>query len=408
MTPGLTSGVTPGLTPPPPSATQRWRSVPLRWRIVLIALAAVAGAELASSTVTGLGGSGSGASGPSSSYDSSATGTEALRQLLTERGHAVDRLTTALGTTSLSPGSTVFVLDPTSWSSSDTAALERVLSQGGRVVLGGPSPGPGPVRSLLGVPSPPVWQAEPAGTAHPVVALPEVMGVQTVRSTGPGSFAAPPARPGEPVPLLQGPGGVLALVSEGRGTLVMLASSSPLQNGSLGEDDNAALALDLVPPGSPVAFDEYDHGFGRPGTGLAGLPASWRWGLGFALLAVLVWIASASRRFGPPDGPGRIRVPPRVEYVDAMATLLSTRPTDQVVKAVAPVRDEARRRLCRRVGLPPDASDPVLADRLSNSWDATALPDGLSDAVLGAPGSAEDIVAVGRALAELDREGGNR
>jgi len=150
MTPGLTSGVTPGLTPPPPSATQRWRSVPLRWRIVLIALAAVAGAELASSTVTGLGGSGSGASGPSSSYDSSATGTEALRQLLTERGHAVDRLTTALGTTSLSPGSTVFVLDPTSWSSSDTAALERVLSQGGRVVLGGPSPGPGPVRSLLG------------------------------------------------------------------------------------------------------------------------------------------------------------------------------------------------------------------------------------------------------------------
>lgn len=300
----------PGLSPAPLSATQRWRRIPLRWRLVLIVVAAVAGAEFASSTVTGLGGSGSGASGPSSSYDSSASGTEALAQLLTDRGHRVDRLTTSLGAASLGADTTVFVLDPTSWSSTDTAALERTLSQGGRVVLGGPPAAKGLLRSLLALPAPPVWRAIAAGTAHPVVDLPEVTGVRTVVSTGGGTFAVPPARSGEPVPLLIGPGGVLALVAQGRGTVVMLASSSPVQNGSLGQADDAALALDLVPRGSPVVFDEYDHGFGRPGTGLAGLPASWRWGLGFALLAIFVWIVSASRRFGPPDGQARITVPP--------------------------------------------------------------------------------------------------
>lgn len=91
-----------------------------------------------------------------------------------------------------------------------------------------------------------------------------------------------------------------------------------------------------------------------------------------------------------------------------MATLLSARPTDQVVEAVMPVREEARRRLCRRVGLPVDASDQVLADRLSSGWAVAALPDGVVDVVLKQPGSPEDVVAVGRALAELEREGRNR
>jgi len=411
MTSGApTAGVSPapGLSPPPPSATERWRSIPLGWRIVLLVLAAVAGAELASSTVTGLAGNGGGASGPSSSYDSSDSGTEALAQLFTERGYRVDRLTVSLGQAVLPADSTVFVLDPTSWNGSDTQTLEGAVSNGDRVVRGGRSPGPGVLRSLLGVTSPPAWRATPAGTSRPVVDRPEVSGVRTVVATGNGTFATAPAGGRGPVPLLRGPGGTLALVTQGRGTVVLLASSSPLDNGSLGQADNAALALDLVAPGSAVVFDEYDHGFGRPGTGLAGLPPSWRWGLGIALLAVVVWILSASRRFGPPDGPDRISVPARVQYVDAMATLLSTRPPDQVADAVAPVRVEARRRLCRRLGLPVDAPDDVLAGRLAGGWDVTSLPAGLADAVLRPPGSAEDVVAVGRALSELDREGRNR
>jgi hypothetical protein len=392
----------PGLSPTPPSAPERWRGIPLGWRIVLIVLAAVAVVELASSTVTGLARGGNGASGPSSSYDSSASGTEALAQLLTERGHRVDRLTVALSAATLPARSTIFVLDPTSWSASDTGVLERALSHGDRVVLGGHSPGRGVLRSLLGVTSPPVWRAPAAGSAHPVAALPEVAGVHTVVANGSGTFAMESPRPGGPVPLLRGAGGVLGLVSQDRGTIVMLASSAPLHNGSLARADNAALALDLTTPGSPVVFDEYDHGFGRPGAGLAGLPASWRWGLGFVLLAIFVWILSASRRFGPPDGPGRITVPPRVQYVDAMATLLSTRPTDQIIDAVTPVRHEARRRLCRRLGISVDAPDEILSGRLSSNSEITALPPGLADAVLRPMRSDEDVLAVGRALSELE------
>jgi hypothetical protein len=239
----------------------------------MILLAAVVGAELASSSFNGITGGSSGASGPSSSYDSTASGTEALVQLLTERGHQVDRLTSPLGTAVLPGRSTVFVLDPASWKTSDTDALEHALAHGDRVVLGGPPPATGVLRLLLGIPSPPVWHPGPAGLTRPVAVRPEVTGVQSVIATGLGTYAVARDNPGEPVPLLRGPGGILALVTQGRGTLVLLASSSPLQNGSLGRDDNAAFALNLVAQGSPVVIDEYDHGFGQPGAGLAGLPA---------------------------------------------------------------------------------------------------------------------------------------
>jgi hypothetical protein len=150
---------------------------------VLVVLAAVAGVELASSTITGLGSGGSGASGPSSSYDTSSSGTGALAQLLTDRGHTIDRLTTSLGGATLPPRSTVFVLDPTSWNSADTHALERALSQGDRVVLGGRPPAGGVLRTLLGVATAPAWRTAPAGTSHPVADLPEVAGVHTVTAT---------------------------------------------------------------------------------------------------------------------------------------------------------------------------------------------------------------------------------
>jgi hypothetical protein len=88
-----------------------------------------------------------------------------------------------------------------------------------------------------------------------------------------------------------------------------------------------------------------------------------------------------------------------------MATLLSTRPTDQVVEAVAPVRDEARRRLCRRLGISIDAPDQILAERLARTSDVTTLPAGLADTVLRPLASDEDVMAVGRVLSALAAEG---
>ena len=87
------------------------------------------------------------------------------------------------------------------------------------------------------------------------------------------------------------------------------------------------------------------------------------------------------------------------------ATLLSTRSSDQVVEAVAPVRDEARRRLCRRLGLPIAAPDQILAERLERTPDLIGLPGGLADTVLRPLASEEDVMAVGRVLSALAAEG---
>jgi len=392
----------PGLSPPPPTATERWRRVPRRWRVVMVLVVAAVGIEYGASVVSGLGSSGSGASGPSSSFDSSASGTEALAQFLGDRGHRLVRLTAPLGGARLPSPATVFVLDPTSWRASDTEALARVVASGGRVVLGGRPPAAGILRVLLGTATPPRWSPAPSGTAHPLGSSPPLDGVGTVDASGPGTYVVSPGGSAAVVPLLRGAAGDLALdAPRGAGSVLLLASSSPLRNGALGRVDDAAFALDLVAAQRTVVMDEYDHGFGRPGTGLAGLPAAWRLGLILALLAVVVWIVSAARRFGPPDPADRITVPARVRYVEALATLLATRPPEEVVHATEPVYREARRRLCARLGVAPDCPDEVLADRLSLSGDARSTLDVAGRAVRRPPASIGDVVAVGAALAAL-------
>jgi hypothetical protein len=378
--------------------------VPWRWRIVLIVIALLVGVELVSSTFTGLVGGGNGASGPASSFDSSSSGTEALAQLLALRGHRVHQLTDSLGSSALPRHSAVFVLDPTSWNASDTRALVTALSAGNQLIIGGRPPA-GVLRALLGKADVPSWRSAVAGSTHPVSALPLVTGVTTVLATGRGVYVpTATTTPSGLTPLLAGPEGDLALVGGHGGSIVLLGSSSPLRNGSLARADNAALALHLVASGAPVVFDEYDHGFGQVGAGLAGLPAAWRWGLAFALLAIVVWVVSAARRFGPPDQPGRITVPPRVRYVDAMATLLSSRPPDQVIEAVAPVRVEARHRLCRRLGLPTDVNDDAVARRLADVGSVPGLTAEQTDVILRAPSSIADAVALGTVLAQLEGE----
>jgi hypothetical protein len=315
----------------------------------------------------------------------------------------VHQLAASLGSSPLPGHDTLFVLDPTSWNTSDTRALVAVVSAGDRLVLGGRPPA-GVLRTLLGHSVTPSWRSVVAGTTHPVSAPFLVSGVDTVVAPGRGVYIPTTTRPSGLTPVLAGSEGDLALVGGHGGSIVLLASSSPLRNGALGRADNAALALRLVTPGSPVVFDEYDHGFGRSGTGLAGLPAAWRWGLALALLAIVVWVVSAARRFGPPDQPGRVTVPPRVGYVDAMATLLSTRPADQVIEAAAPVREEARRQLCRRLGLPTEATDDVVAGRLADAGYLPGLSEEQTGVILRPPSSVADVVAVGSALAQLEGE----
>ena len=382
------------------SVAERWRRLPRRYQVTWVVIGAIVLFEIASSLVSGLGSAGSGAAGPSSSYDSSPTGTEALAQLLSQRGHQVVRQTVALSSASPPAGASVFVLDPVSWTNADTGALVHLLHQGHRVVLGGEPPKAGILRAVLDTEAVPQWQSEAAGPVRPIVDVADDAGVSTVSSPGAGTYRLGTVN--GTITLVGGPRGALALLATGA-PLVLLASSSPLQNGTIATDDNAAFALDLAGSGT-VVFDEYDHGFGHPGSGLAGLPARWRWGLGIALVAVVISILSAARRFGPPAVRQRALIPARVEYVDAMATDFSARRADELAEVVAPVVDEARRLLTARAGVDPAAPVAVAAEALARypmpQEDASALVH----AVASSPRTPEDVVALGRVVARLERD----
>ena len=159
----------------------------------------------------------------------------------------------------------------------------------------------------------------------------------------------------------------------------------------------------MGPPGTVVTFDEYDHGYGR-GSGVGAIPLRWKVGLAVVAAAALVWMLSAARRFGPPEPAERQLIPPRVAYVDALATVLSVCPPGHEADAVGPARDRARAQLCRRVGVPAEAGDSAIV----HAAGAVMLPEGLVAAVLEVPRSTDDVMAVGRALAWLEGSWGRQ
>ncbi len=192
---------------------------------------------------------GSSPQGPdSSSFSPAPDGLAAFSELLTRNGDHVAQLTTPLDEVSPPPGSTVVVAAPTSWQSDDSTTLARVLHSAGTVVVAGQPPA-GLVSAVLGAIPGPSWSADEVAGSVPVGSGPLVFGVAQVDSTGPGSWSTT----GGTTPVLAsdagGAGTFLALSARvGTGTLVLLASPSPLQNRLIGQADDAAFALDIAGP----------------------------------------------------------------------------------------------------------------------------------------------------------------
>jgi hypothetical protein len=188
---------------------------------------------------------------------------------------------------------------------------------------------------------------------------------------------------------------VVALAGDvGRGRVVALADPSPLQNGALALDDDAAFGLAVTgDPGRPVLFAEGPHGYGR-GEGLAALPRRWRLALAGLGLAAAVWLLARSRRLGPPEDEARRLPPPRSAYVDAVAATLAR--TGRPDEAAEPVRRRARDLIAQRAGLPPDAGP----EELHRAARRLGLTDEEAAAATGAgPAGDAGVLAAGRALA---------
>jgi Domain of unknown function (DUF4350) len=328
-------------------------------------------------------------SGPaSSSFATRSEGLAAWAELARGAGVPVRALRDPPSRTSLAGGGTVAVMDAGELTDAEARALRAFAERGGRVIAGG-QPGLW-TRRLLSTKSPPAWKGDGPKTARTLAAAPESAGVRSVRTSGDGRWP----KPGGAQRVLAGDEGTLLLLEPtGRGRIALLADTSPLQNGLLGEADNAAFALALSGRG-PLTFVESVHGYG-PATGLAALPARFGWALIGLALAALVLMVARGRRLGPPEPERRDLPPPRRAYVDALAATMARGKARE--EAAAPVREEARRRLARRAGLGPDAD--------VEAWRAAALGAGLAEAEARAlTGRAEDdetVVATGRALAAL-------
>jgi Domain of unknown function (DUF4350) len=345
-------------------------------RAGLAVLVVIVAVNLIAALVDALAPSPSGAD--SSSFATKSGGLAAWAELAKRNGVRVRALRDSPADASLTSG-TVAVMDGR-LTGADARALRRFAERGGRVVAGG-EPGPW-TATLLGAHDPPQWEDSGPETASPTGAAPETAGVARVKTSGDGRWKE------------QGVLGSLLLVrTAGRGRIALLADTSPLQNRLLGQADNAAFALALGGRG-PLTFVESIHGYG-PQRGLAAIPPRFGWALIGLLLAALVFMAARGRRLGPPERERRELAPPRRAYVDSLAATMARGKDRQ--QAVAPVREEARRRLARRAGIREDA--PLEA------WLEAARGAGLdNDAARALSGWAKDddaVVATGRALAAL-------
>jgi hypothetical protein len=390
-----------------PSAADRWRALPRVWQIALGGAAGLVAISLLFGEIGSLYSSPNNtAIGPSSSLDTGPPGTAAFAKLLSQNHYSVQQLTSPTAGASLPSSGTLFILNPSTPIVSGLPTLKAFVASGGRLVIGGP-PGGKVLRTLIPTGPLPTWQAAPAGFAQPVAHAAENQGVGGVDSGSTGSWVVP--RAADLKILLEGDGGPLALLvtepaSAGRtpGSVVLLASDAALENSELAKADDAAFGLDLAGrPGAKVVFDEYVHGFGRAGGGLAGLPDHWKLALILAVLAAAVWMLSASRRLGPPQRAGLPVMPPRVAHVDALAELLSSGPPERTLGGGAPLRARARQLLGRRLNAPTGASDAELVRIAAQAQDPSLEPQ-LVTSLLAEPRTPTELVALARSLAELE------
>jgi hypothetical protein len=250
----------------------------------------------------------------SSSYATSPAGLAGYASVLERAGLRVRRQRQRVAEHPPATGETLVVLDPDVVEPKEARAIGAWVRSGGRLVAGGARDASWLDEVLS---HPPVWDQSEPGRADVLVPVPETAGVRGVRTAAGGGWH----ELGGALPVVGPPKAPLVVVARsGRGTIVLLADASPLQNRLLASADNAALGLALA-GGRPVAFLETVHGYGVT-RGFGGLPLQVRWALIGLALAALVALWSAGRRLGPPEDPERPLPPPRSEYVDALAAAL--------------------------------------------------------------------------------------
>lgn len=371
------------LRAPRPRAPKRFGDLSPWARALVVALAAILTIYVLAQTASGIIG-GTAPSGPdSSSYATTSSGLAAFESLVIHFSHPVQRVRTPLSDAHTPARSVIIIAHPSSTIVSEVPAIRHLLDAAHTVVLTGVRSVPA-IQELLGRSRAPTWS--PAGSTRYYASSQTLrsLHIDAVATAGTGSWVST----GTTTSLLRSGSTSLAVATRvGKGRLIMVADTSCLQNQLLGEQDNAAFALYLAGRGhSTVVFDEYVHGYGTAGTtGLSGIPTRWQWGLALAIIAALVWMWSRSRRLGEPESAERSLPPPRRRYVDSMALEISR--TRDLTGAAEPLRIAALRRIDGRLGLRGNAGGAIAVLAAAPACDELAPEPGLEPTPGPTPGS---------------------
>jgi len=192
-----------------------------------------------------------------------------------------------------------------------------------------------------------------------------------------------------------GRGELVVRYALGRGDVTAVLDESLFDNARIGRFDHARLALALAGTGA-VAFDEVPHGYLTPETWWQVIPQPLFIAILIVLLAVLVAIAGASVRLGPPVLPFA-REPTSVEFIDSLAGLFERNGAARasLEDAVASVR----RTVATSAGFLASASPDEVAERLRSTQDRADFRE-----LLAMPGLAKiDDLALVRGLTLAQR-----
>ncbi|MGZ4678372.1 MAG: DUF4350 domain-containing protein [Acidimicrobiia bacterium] len=357
------------------SLRSAWRGIDERLRVVIVIAVgfAVIVASLAFVDRATRGRSDATTSSRGSARSTAVDGVRALRTLLHHYGIETDDLAGRIRSDE-PVTATLFVLDGAYPDDRDVAAVRAVLDRGGRVVIGGTDAAQWLDRA-----------GPPTGARGPVHTEVTLDGARYAVSA-------------EPSPRWDLPGGSRLVVTRrvGAGTVILLSSTSPLQNDRLARADNAAFGVALAGTNHRAAFAEGIHGLTAV-TGFDAIPGGWKLALLGAPVALLLAAVAAGRRIGGAEPQGRRLAPGRRVAIDVLGAAYAR--SNRPAAALATTGSRVRHDFCRRAGLPPDAPDDLVRAAAARvGWTGEMV-----DAFLVAPADRESVLRLGRALAHTQR-----
>ena len=251
-----------------------------------------------------------------STYDTGANGYAGLFEFLQREKIDAARYELPLG--ELPARATIvfagdYTIDSSMLSGKESAALEKWVGRGGRlIVLGSVFP---LARDALGLPKARSAAAKEVWTG---------CGFHGKRLVAAGEFASA-MRVGcerKRSVLLEARGGAVAVeLKHGRGTIVYVVTPSVFDNAHLAMRDNAAFAYDLFAGGTPM-FDERVYGYEAGRSFWEVMPRPVIWAVILSLFGLLVAVIAANVRLAPARALERDDERDSFAYIESLARML--------------------------------------------------------------------------------------